>query len=248
MFIRTPPFSLPTALENSDMAESPKFVFVASTSGSVMNAVLATETVKKVTHSVVANCQCQALTRAREHGVQTNLIDEKDEKKFCTELLAYVEENDIDYIISFYTQFYSADFRAAMQDRIVNFHPSLLPAFKGMDGFGDGIAYHTKIIGTTVELIKDVMDEGKIVMQTACASDPSMTRDEMRHRIFNQQCKTLIQVVDWLTAERIEVYGDKIKVRGASFGDTEFAPELENPEAKSFFTPFPTAQRATATA
>ena len=91
------------------------------------------------------------------------------------------------------------------------------PAFKGMDGFGDGVAYHTKIIGTTAEFIKDVMDEGKIIMQTACAVDPNLGQAALRHRIFVHQCKTLLQVVKWLVEERVWVSGDKVTILGSSF-------------------------------
>ena len=75
------------------------------------------------------------------------------------------------------------------------------------------------------------MDEGKIVMQTACAVDRDVPLEEMRDRIFVQQCKTLIQVVDWLMQDRMRVEGDLVKIRGARFTTPEFTPALENREA-----------------
>lgn len=199
-----------------------------------MDRVLETDTVRNAVHSVVAGEESSAIDKARAHGVATSVLPAGTNEEFCSNLLEYVTGHRIDYILSFYTKFYAENIRSALPDRIVNFHPSLLPAFKGMDGFGDGIAYHTKIIGTTVELIKDVMDEGKIVMQTACAVDPTLALEEMRHRIFVQQCKTLVQVVDWIVQDRLEVDGDKVSVRGARFRDPEFAPALENREAIAF--------------
>jgi phosphoribosylglycinamide formyltransferase-1 len=212
-------------------ALKPKFAFVLSTSGSVMQRVLETGTVLNATHSVIAEQDGPMLEKARAHGLHTSVISAPTNEAFCEKVLDHVREFEIDYILSFYTKFYSDTIRTALKDRIINFHPSLLPAFKGMDGFGDGLAYHTKIIGTTVELIKDVMDEGKIVMQTACAVDTRATREEMRDRIFVQQCKTLIQVVEWIVQGRIEVDGDKVSVRNARFRDPEFSPALENAEA-----------------
>ena len=140
-------------------------------------------------------------------------------------------------VISFYMQFYAKAMRDAYQDRIINFHPSLLPAFKGMDGFGDGMAYHAKIIGTTVEFIKDVMDEGKIIMQTACAVNPNWDLAAMRHRIFVQQCKSLIQVAKWIVQDRVKVIGDKVVIGGASYQDVEFSPALEFHEAMNLRIP-----------
>ncbi|WP_447603705.1 phosphoribosylglycinamide formyltransferase [Nitrospira sp. Nam80] len=204
-----------------------RFVFVVSTSGSVMNCVLSDAFLRNMVHSVVADQANGAIEKAKAWGVPGVLFDEQDPEAFCRRLADYMQRYEIDYVISFYTQFYSKDFRDAYADRIINFHPSLLPAFKGMDGFGDGTAYHAKIIGTTVEFIKDVMDEGKIIMQTACAVDPNLSRAALRHRIFEQQCKTLLQVVKWLTEDRVKVTGNRVSIVGARYHDLEFVPALE---------------------
>ncbi|MDI5891875.1 phosphoribosylglycinamide formyltransferase [Halomonas rhizosphaerae] len=210
---------------------NPRFIFVVSTAGSIMNQVLEIPAIRAVTHSVVADQPCPAVNKARKYGVPVTVLDEGSNEAFSDRLDEYLERHKIDYILSFYTQFYAETLRDKLQDRIINFHPSLLPAFKGMDGFGDGMAYHTKIIGTTVEFIKDVMDEGKIIMQSSCVVDPGLTKEAMRHRIFVQQCKTLIQVVQWITEDRLSVQGNNITIRGASYQDAEFSPSLEAQEA-----------------
>jgi phosphoribosylglycinamide formyltransferase-1 len=196
-----------------------------------MNQVLHARVVREAVHSAVVDWESSAVEKARSHGLPAVVIAEPTNEEFCDKLLEYVLENRIDYIISFYTRFYSQRIRAALPDRIINFHPSLLPAFKGMDGFGSGLAYHTKIIGTTVELVKEVMDEGKIVMQSACASDPQLDAAQMRHRIFLQQCRTLVQVVDWIRQDRLEVRGDLVTIRGANYRDLEYVPALEHEDA-----------------
>lgn len=208
-----------------------RFIFVVSTSGSVMNRVLESSFLRGLVHSVVADQSCEGITKACAWGLPATVFEEPSPEPFCSWLKLYMERHGVDYIISFYTKFYSDSFREAYRDRIINFHPSLLPAFKGMDGFGDGLAYHCKIIGTTVEFIKDVMDEGKIIMQTACTVNPHLDPAAMRHRIFVQQCKTLLQVVKWLIEDRVRVDGDKVTIAGASYHDAEFSPALEFHEA-----------------
>lgn len=215
-----------------------RFVFVTSTSGSVMSQVLKTQTVRNATHSVIADRRCAAINVAQSFGLNAIVYDDDNNEDFCKKLLAYINQNKVDYVISFYTKFYSADIREELEDRIINFHPSLLPAFKGMDGFGDGYRYHTKIIGTTVEFIKDVMDEGKIVMQTALPVNKNISVSELRHKIFVQQCKTLVQVVDWLQNDRIEVDGSEVRVRNAKFEGVEFVPALENEESLALEIPY----------
>ena len=99
------------------------------------------------------------------------------------------------------------------------------------------MAYHAKIIGTTVEFIKDVMDEGKIIMQSTCAVNPNVEVAAMRHRLFVQQCKSLIQVVKWIVQDRVQVIGDQVAIAGASYQDVEFSPALEFHEAMNLRVP-----------
>ena len=216
-----------------------RFIFVVSTSGSVMDRALASSFLRSVVHSVVADQTCQAIEKARVWGLPVAVFEEVSPEVFCGRLKLYMEEHRIDYILSFYTQFYSKVFREAYRDRIINFHPSILPAFKGMDGFGDGVAYHTKLIGTTVEFIKDVMDEGKIIMQTACTVNPDISPAALRHGIFVQQCKTLLQVVKWLVEDRVRVSGDKVTILGAAYQDAEFAPALDFHDARELQAALP---------
>ena len=204
-----------------------------------MNAVLASPLLKRSTRLAVFQGVGPGIKMAEAHGIPTEVIDAADNDRFCSALLDCVKRNEIDYVLSFYTSFYSAPFRDAMRDRIINFHPSLLPAFKGMDGFGDGIRYHAKILGTTVEFIKDVMDEGKIILQSSFPADPSIGTDRLRHIVFNQQCKSLIQIVNWICEGRVEVDGDRILIRGAGYDGGAFAPALDCSEARNFSVPFP---------
>jgi phosphoribosylglycinamide formyltransferase-1 len=206
-----------------------------------MNAVLGCASVRAATHSAVFFGHGPGVEKASAHEVPCKIIKATTIETFSNELLAYIRANEIDYVLSFFAGFFSKGFRDEMSDRLINFHPSLLPSFKGMDSFGDGVAYHTKILGTTVELIKDVMDEGKIVMQTAFASDPGLSVGRLRHVVFNQQCKTLIQVVNWVQEGRVEIDGDRVTIRDANYDSTEFVPALEHPEAREFHVPFPGA-------
>lgn len=115
-----------------------------------------------------------------------------------------------------------------------------------MDGFGDGMAYHAKLVGTTVELIKDVMDEGKIVLQTVLPVDLGKGVAHLRHEIFVQQCKSLLQVVNWICAGRLRVKGDLVTIDGARYEGSEFVPALDFQEAITLDIP-PSCKEETTT-
>ena len=210
---------------------SHKIVIVASTGGSVMNALLKNSFFKSQIHSVVSDRQCGAIDKARLHGVPNKIINEKDKKRFCDDLLKYLQNNKIDYVISFFTKLFVGELLRVYRDRIMNLHPALLPSFKGMDGFGDTMRYGVRYMGTTIHFVDEKMDEGKIILQTVCPVSEYESRKNLRHRLFCQQCKSLLQVVKWLCEGRIGVRGDSVVIEGSSFVDYEFSPNLEFPDA-----------------
>ena len=77
----------------------PRFVFVLSTAGSVMQRVLDTETVRRAVHSAVAESEGPALEHARAHGVPTAVLPSQTNEIFCRNLLDYVRKHEIDYIL-----------------------------------------------------------------------------------------------------------------------------------------------------
>lgn len=218
-------------------AHKSRFVIVASTAGSVMNQCLTNDYFRSRVHSVVVDRPCAAATRAEEHGVPVAGLLAEDSDAFCALLLDYLVRERIDYVLSFYTRFYAKPLRDAFRDRIVNLHPSILPAFKGMDGFGDQMRYHVPFVGSTVELVDQVMDEGKIVMQALFPHDPNLPWAQIRHRLFVQQCRSLIQVMAWLDEGRVRVDGRRVSIVGAGYQDPAFSPDLDSHDAVTFRVP-----------
>src|SRR5262249_30866085 len=153
---------------------------------------------KSLIHSVVCDRSCDAVEKARAHGVSVEVFAEPMSEKFCHRLHEYLKAHHIDYVFSFYTSFYSETIRRAFVDRLINLHPALLPAFKGNDAWEYVSAYGVRFTGSTVEFIHERMDEGKIILQTVCPWDANQPPAFTRHRIFVQQCKALIQVARWL--------------------------------------------------
>jgi phosphoribosylglycinamide formyltransferase 1 len=208
-----------------------RFAFVLSTAGSVMNEVLKVDFVRSRVQLVVVDREGVASEHARRHGLEPVVIPEEDVAHFGDRLASLLAEHAIDFVFSYYTSFYPEALRSAYRDRLVNFHPSLLPAFKGGDAFERTISYPARFAGNTVEFIADVMDEGKIIMQTACPVDDGVPLEDTRHRVFVQQCQALIQVAQWLQDGRVVVDGRRVTVVGASFDDAAFSPALDSDDA-----------------
>jgi phosphoribosylglycinamide formyltransferase-1 len=206
-------------------------VIVASTGGSVMNEVLKNAFFRSQIFAVVSDRDCSAIEKARRHGVTTEIIAERSKEVFCDRLLDYLGNHQIDYVISFFTKLFVGDLLKHYRDRIINLHLSLLPAFKGLDGFRDTVNYGVRYIGTTIHFIDENMDEGKIILQTVYPLDANKEEAVLRHRLFQQQCKSLLQVMKWLVDGRIKVQDNRVIVENATFADYEFSPNLDFQDA-----------------
>ena len=220
------------------LTSSPKFVIVASTGGAVMNELLKVPFFHELIYSVVSDRSCPAIAKAADHSIQTRVFPEKDKAVFCARLLEYLNGNQIDYVISFFTKLFVGELLTTYSDCIINLHPSLLPAFKGQDGFGDALAYGVNVAGTTIHFIDEKMDEGKIIIQTSFPLDPTASTGRNRHRVFQHQCQSLLQVVKWLTDGRLVVEGKRVVLQNARYVDSEFVPALDFSVAKNLAIPY----------
>ena len=76
-------------------------------------------------------------------------------------------------------QLLTPGFLARFPDRVVNVHPSLLPAFPGLDAVGQALAYGVKVFGVTVHYVDEGVDTGRIIAQRAVELPDAATRDDV---------------------------------------------------------------------
>jgi phosphoribosylglycinamide formyltransferase-1 len=190
--------------------------------------------------SVVADRPCDAEAAMRARQVPVTLIAEKDNRAFSDALLDHGRAVGATHLYLFFGRLLAGRLLDAYRDRIVNVHPALLPAFKGLHGFEDTMASGTRYLGVTFHLIDAAMDEGSIIAQAVTPIDPSAGEAAMRERQFLQMCRGFLQVAHWLDEGRLTAGEDGVAVSGARFDDLEFVPALDAPEARGFRLPGPT--------
>ncbi len=141
------------------------------------------------------------LERAKKHNLQTLFIDSKnkDREIFDQEILAELKKYPIDLILLIgYMRILSPAFVRAYKDRIVNVHPSLLPAFAG----GMDINVHEEVIkagvketGCTVHLVDEGVDTGKILLQKKCSVDPGETAESLKNKVQKLEGEAFVEVL-----------------------------------------------------
>lgn len=204
------------------------FVVISSTGGSVLRALLADDFFRERICCVVSDRQCGAIDVALNYGVATKIYNTKSDADFSEFLLSEFIDAPPDLFVSFYTRLFRGRFLDFSRRRLVNMHPSILPAFPGRDGFGDSIKYGVKFVGATIHLVDEGMDTGLPIIQAAIPCDPHKKTAEVRHLVFQQQCKMLLQLIKWVDQGRM-IFDERglPLIVDAKYEVGEFSPNLD---------------------
>jgi len=152
---------------------------------------------------VISNrADAPGLAAARELGLKAIALPSKglDREAYDQQLIAALREHGVEWVIlAGYMRILSAAFIRAFPSRILNIHPSLLPAFTGLDAQHQAFDYGVKITGCTVHFVDEHLDHGPIVMQAAvevAASDTAETLSARilaeEHRIYSESIRRLL--------------------------------------------------------
>ncbi|WFP51672.1 formyltransferase family protein [Methylomonas sp. EFPC3] len=217
-----------------------KAVIISSTNGGVLSKLLEKKYFRDRVINVVSDRRCRAIEIAQDFGIPTKIFETKSGRSFSNFLLDEYRLNPPDLYISFYTKIFKGEFLIASKNRVINLHPSILPACRGLDGFGDTINSGSKFIGATIHLIDEGIDTGYPIIQSAIPFNPEKSIAENRHIIFVQQCKMLLQVLRWWEEKRIKFNENGYPIiTNCSYKAGEFSPNLDFEEAIDFDTPIP---------
>ena len=108
----------------------------------------------------------------------------------------------------------SPGFVARYRDRILNIHPSLLPAFPGLDTHARALVAGVKVHGCTVHFVTGELDSGPIVVQAAVAVRPGDGAEELAARVLAQEHVVYPRAVRWFLDDRLVIENGVVRVKG----------------------------------
>ena len=160
---------------------------LASGSGTILEAILAERLPVAV---VVVDRKCRAIGVAEAAGVDVVLVERTtygadfDRSAYSADVVAALRAHDVDLVVmaGFGTILGTPVF-AAFPGRVLNTHPSLLPAFPGWHAVEEALALGVKVTGTTVHVATEEVDAGPILAQEAVRVLPDDTVDSLHERI-----------------------------------------------------------------
>lgn len=130
------------------------------------------------------------LTAARELGLTAISVPSAGRKRadHDAEMLARLHQHKVDLVcLAGYMRVITPDFIRAFPNRIVNIHPSLLPAFPGLDAQRQALEYGVKVSGCTVHFVDEAVDHGVIILQKTVPVKDGDTVESLSARILEQE-------------------------------------------------------------
>jgi phosphoribosylglycinamide formyltransferase-1 len=156
---------------------------------------------------------------ARAQGLATRIVDHKSfpsREAFDAALGDAIAEARPDLVLlAGFMRILTEGFIRRFPRKMLNIHPSLLPAFPGLDTHARALAAGAKVHGATVHLVTPALDNGPIVIQGVVPVLPGDDEAKLADRVLAVEHRIYPQAVRWFLEDRVSFEGDVVRVRGS---------------------------------
>lgn len=158
--------------------------------------------------------EAPGLARAAERGMTTLAIERQGRTRLehDLEIIAVLRERRVDLVcLAGYMRLLSPEFIEAFRHRILNIHPSLLPAFPGLDAQRQTIEYGVKWTGCTVHFVDETLDGGPIITQRIVPVRDDDTPDTLAARILTEEHLAYREAVALISSGNYKLEGRRVR-------------------------------------
>ncbi len=163
---------------------------------------------------VISNrAKARGLEAARERGLPAVSIPSKglEREVYDKMVIEELRRHDVDLVcLAGFMRLLSAHFVREFPQRILNIHPSLLPAFPGLDAQHQALHHGVKVSGCTVHFVDEQLDSGPILVQAAVQVANDDTEETLAAKILEQEHRIYTEAINLVLAERFRVEGRRI--------------------------------------
>jgi phosphoribosylglycinamide formyltransferase-1 len=158
-----------------------------------------------------------ALGVASEHRIEAVVVDPKQHpsrEAHEKAVIGVLEERRVGLVcLAGYMRLLSAGFVAHFAGRLLNIHPSLLPAFPGLHPHRQALAHGVRVSGATVHFVDEGVDTGPVVLQAAVPVEPDDTEESLAARILVEEHRIYPEAVRLFAEGRLEIRGRRVDIR-----------------------------------
>jgi len=155
---------------------------------------------------------------AEAAGVNTQIRDHRgyaSREEFDEQVVAALEAAGVELVVmAGFDRLVTGALLARFEARVINIHPALLPAFKGVDAQSQAAEYGVTIAGATVHIVDEEVDHGPIIVQAAVPVVPGESPEAVRKRILTQEHRIYPYAIQLFAEGRVTVTGRTVTIDG----------------------------------
>ena len=179
-----------------------------------LQTILANQKSLKGKISVVIGTEKTLEPLAKKAKIPFIAIEEKNQQKAEEEIIKICKDYEIDLIsLARYMRILSPNFVWRYPNRIINIHPSLLPAFPGALAYAQAYERGTKIVGVTSHYVTENLDQGPIIFQDSFKVDPNDTLEKIKAKGQKLEADTLLKAMKMHLENKLEVRWRKVHIK-----------------------------------
>jgi len=183
----------------------------------IINKIEAGKLPAKIELVISDQPEAKALQRAKKHGLEDHIVQREafaDQGTFEKKIFELLKEKNIELIVlAGFMRILSPNFIKNYPAKIINIHPSLLPAFPGLNAQKQAVDYGVKYSGCTVHFVNQEVDSGPIISQRVVPVKVNDTPASLSERILKEEHKLLPEIIKIIAEDRIEIKGRKVFIK-----------------------------------
>jgi len=204
------------------MASKKKLGILLSGRGSNFEAIAGSVSAGRIANAEIAivisnRAEAQGIESARKRGLPALVVLSRDKERqaYDAEIEAILKEKQVDLIcLAGYMRLLSPWFVQQFPNRILNIHPSLLPAFPGLDVHRQALEYGVKVSGCTVHFVDEHLDHGAIIVQKTVSVLDSDDEHALAARILQQEHIAYTEAINIVLEGNYEIVGRRVQSMG----------------------------------
>jgi phosphoribosylglycinamide formyltransferase-1 len=195
-------------------------VILISGRGSNLQAIVEAKLPARIAAVISNNADIPGLEFAQRHGIHTEVVNHRDypsRDAFDRALMQSVDRHAPDLVIlAGFMRVLTDGFVTHYAGRMINIHPSLLPAFPGLSTHQRALEAGVKIHGCTVHFVTPTVDHGPIIVQAAVPVNLNDTPQTLAARVLEQEHRVFPQAIRWFLEDRLSIdAGGTVSLAGA---------------------------------
>jgi len=199
-------------------------VILISGRGSNMRAIVEAQLPARIAAVISNSPDAAGLVFAHSRDIPTAVVNHRDfasRGEFDARLAEIIDRDAPDLVVlAGFMRILTDDFVRRYEGRMINIHPSLLPAYPGLHTHRRALEEGVKVHGCTVHFVTPRLDHGHIIVQAAVPVMPGDTEDALAARVLQQEHRIYPRAVRWFAEDRLVIENGIVRVKGQDVSQT----------------------------